>query len=66
MLIEWEVPLDKIEADFKYDHRLEAEIEISYVEYDPLAEAVILHINVEQDDLERIPESDSTGSLIRR
>ncbi len=65
-MVNWEIPLDKLETDFRFDHRLEGDVEISYVEYDSMAECVVLHINVELDDLERIPESDSTGSMIRR
>ena len=65
-MLEWEIPLSKLEDDFRFDHRLEGDVEVSYAEYDSVAECIVLHIDLELDDIERIPESDSTGSMIRR
>jgi len=64
MRIQWEKTLEAIESDFVYDHRLEGDVELVDVEYDPSAEVVVFTFDVDQEDVERIPDSDSTGTLI--
>jgi hypothetical protein len=61
-MIEWEMPLSVLEDNFKLDHGLEGEVDILRVDYDPSAEAIIIYFDIE--DIERVPESDTDGTLL--
>lgn len=64
MEVLWEIPLEVLESNFKYDHRLEGDVRILATEVDDMAGAIMLTLDVELDDVERIPDSDGTGRLI--
>lgn len=64
MLIQWEIPTTTIESNFRFEHRLEEDVRVVDVEYDPSAEVVVLTLDVDPEDIERIPESDATGTMI--
>ena len=65
MLVTWEIPIESIEANFKFDHRLEGEVRVDHAEYDSLSQAIVIEFDLEPEDAERVPESDTDGHMIR-
>ena len=63
-VITWEYPKEMYEVDFATAYALAGGVRLLSVDYDHLAEAVIVEFEVEPEDVERIPDSDHTGTLL--
>ena len=63
-VITWEVPRELYESDFSISYALEGGAKLLSAEYDYTAEAVIIEFEVEADDVDKIPDSDHTGTLL--
>jgi len=64
MLVYWEIPLSVIADNFKYDHKLEGEVVAIGSDYDAVGEAILIEFEIDPEDFERIPESDTDGNMI--
>jgi hypothetical protein len=63
-VITWEFPKELCETDFALAYGLEGGARLESVFYDEMAEAIIVQFDVESEDVNKIPDSDSTGTLI--
>ena len=63
-VVVWEYPKEMYETDFALSYSIEGGVKLLSVDYDELAEAVIVEFEVSQEDVSKIPDSDHTGTLL--
>ena len=63
-VITWEYPKELYESDFALTYALEGGAKLLSVDYDYTADAVIIEFEVESEDVDKIPDSDHTGTLL--
>jgi hypothetical protein len=63
-VIVWEYPKELYETDFALTYALGGGARLLSVDYDELAEAVIVEFEVDSGDVDKIPDSDHTGTLL--
>ena len=64
MIVSWEYPLEVIEDWFRENHSIQGEVIAAHAEYDHVGEAIIVRFDIDPEDAERLPDSDTDGTLL--